>query len=116
MKIIISKSLFEKRKEQIVRLLTECKASASDINVALSMQLKEINTDLIKIVIDNDDVIIVIDDTMENELMEAIVDAAPLIMASAKALATLLKAFNKKLTRIYDRHIGKFYYQLLRQL
>ena len=93
MKIIVSKALFETRKSQMVRLLTECEASASDINAVLNMQqLKEINTDLIKIVIDNDDVIIVIDDTLENELMEAIIDAAPLIMAVTIPLAVIAVA------------------------
>ena len=62
MKVIISKQQFQTRKDQIGRLLVACDASLEEINAVMAMTVKEISTDLIKIRVDDDDIVIVIDD------------------------------------------------------
>lgn len=115
MKIIITKELFEARKEQFARLLIGCEASLYEVNAVLNAEIKEISTDLIKIRIDDNDIVIIINDEMESEILEVIIDNAPLVLASAKALMMLLKAFDKKLKGIYEKHVGHFYDQLKQQ-
>ena len=69
MKIIVSRNQFEKRRAQFIDLMIACDASLKEIEEVANMTLKEINTDLLKVVIDNDDIIIIVDDSLEDELM-----------------------------------------------
>ena len=117
MKVIISKDQFNHRKHQIINFMAACEAPYEEIEKMEESfnKLKSVKTDLLTVVVDNDDVIIIIDDAFENEIMDVLVDNAPMILTSAKALAMVWKAFSKKMSNVYEKHLGHFYCQLVDQ-
>ena len=117
MKIIISKAQFNHRKQQILDFMAACEASYEEIEKAAESfdKLKTVKTDLLTVIVDNDDVVIVVDDTFENEIMDVLIDNAPMVLTAAKALAMVWKAFSKKMGKVYEKHVGHFYDQLVDQ-
>ena len=117
MKIIISKAQFNHRKHQIIDFMAACEAPYEEIEKMEESfnKLKSVKTDLLTVIVDNDDVVIVVDDTFENEIMDVLIDNAPMVLTAAKALAMVWKAFSKKMGKVYEKHVGHFYDQLVDQ-
>lgn len=103
MLIIESVKTIEKRKEQYAKIMRAAGADWKDVVAFETMPIKSmpsIETSLIKISVNGENVIVEINDKYEEQLLDVVADNAELVLSTAKTFFVALKSMLKSITAI----------------